>query len=454
MGGTFYRGLSGGQKRRLSVGFQLLSRPDLLVLDEPLSGLDSYAAERVAAHLRDIAAAGGTAVVASIHSPSVEVYGMAHKLCLLAAGRVVYFGPTASAGAYFTARGCTLPPGRSVPEALLRLTNPDFGGRAAVARLADAWATSAEREALILEGQAAATAAAPTVGWAAPKAPSPYALSWVGQTALLAKRVAIDAFRNPTVIWLRAAMYVALAILIGLAWLRVPTSADRIQDLLGALFFSQAFFVFMSIAGLPSHLEEKSISTAQRASGWYSKSAYVVGHGLVEAAFLLLLSIVLPYPDMGDGGSQSCNNPPSLLNCRDVDQPGRSRVLHPPCGLHGAIPVGGSDSQCFHLWVYDGGTRIFTRVANLGPLRWARWLSLHGYALGGFVANEFSGRVYAAAPGALPSFPTAVAGDTVVAALELPSTNRAVCVGVLVGMAVLLRVAAWGWIASFHRGKK
>lgn len=95
-----------------------------------------------------------------------------------------------------------------------------------------------------------------------------------------------------------------------------------------------------------------------------------------------------------------------------------------------------------------------TRVANLGPLRWARWRRLHGAALGGFVANEFAGRSYAAAPAAFPPFPDAVPGDTVVAALELPSTHRVGCVGVLLGMAVLFRAAAWGWMAAFHSGRK
>lgn len=112
--------MSGGQRRRLSVGYPLLSRPDPLVLDEPLSGLDSSAAERVAAPLRAVAAAGGTAVVASVHSPSVQVYGMAHRLCLPAAGRVVYAGHPVAAAAYFDRRGAAPPPGRSVPEALLR----------------------------------------------------------------------------------------------------------------------------------------------------------------------------------------------------------------------------------------------------------------------------------------------------------------------------------------------
>src|SRR5690606_16129117 len=55
VGTPLKKGLSGGQKRRLSVASQLITNPDVLFLDEPTSGLDSAASFEVVAYLKKVA---------------------------------------------------------------------------------------------------------------------------------------------------------------------------------------------------------------------------------------------------------------------------------------------------------------------------------------------------------------------------------------------------------------
>ena len=92
VGNWHLRGLSGGEKKRLSIALEILTRPRLLFLDEPTSGLDSASAFFVIQTLRNIARDGRT-VISSIHQPSSEVFALFDDLFLLSGGQTSYFGP-------------------------------------------------------------------------------------------------------------------------------------------------------------------------------------------------------------------------------------------------------------------------------------------------------------------------------------------------------------------------
>ncbi|KAH9327941.1 hypothetical protein KI387_000049, partial [Taxus chinensis] len=92
IGGWRMKGLSGGQKRRVSIAIEILTRPPLLFLDEPTSGLDSAAAYHVMKRIATLARDDGRTVIASIYQPSDEVFDLFDNLYLLAGGRTVYFG--------------------------------------------------------------------------------------------------------------------------------------------------------------------------------------------------------------------------------------------------------------------------------------------------------------------------------------------------------------------------
>ena len=92
IGGREAKGISGGQRKRLSICLEILTRPRLLFLDEPTTGLDSAAAFSVVQTLRQLAVDGGRTIVSSVHQPSSEVFALFDDLCLLSSGECVYFG--------------------------------------------------------------------------------------------------------------------------------------------------------------------------------------------------------------------------------------------------------------------------------------------------------------------------------------------------------------------------
>lgn len=97
IGGWGSKGLSSGQKRRLSICIEILTRPKLLFLDEPTSGLDSAASYYVMKKLANLAKQHGMSIITSIHQPGCDVFQLFHNLCLVSSGRTIYFGPSSAA---------------------------------------------------------------------------------------------------------------------------------------------------------------------------------------------------------------------------------------------------------------------------------------------------------------------------------------------------------------------
>jgi len=91
IGGELLKGISGGERKRTSVGVELVTKPSLVFLDEPTSGLDSFSASQVIDLLHKVASAG-TSVLFTIHQPSSEVFNAFDHLILLNQGGVMYQG--------------------------------------------------------------------------------------------------------------------------------------------------------------------------------------------------------------------------------------------------------------------------------------------------------------------------------------------------------------------------
>ena len=84
--------LSGGQRKRVNVGVEMVSDPVLLFLDEPTSGLSSSDTSDIITVLRRLANQGKT-IILTIHQPSVEIYSQMDYILLLKKGQLAFFGP-------------------------------------------------------------------------------------------------------------------------------------------------------------------------------------------------------------------------------------------------------------------------------------------------------------------------------------------------------------------------
>lgn len=108
VGGALIKGISGGERKRTSVGVELVTRPGMIFLDEPTSGLDSYSSLQCCNVLRKVAEAGAS-VMFTIHQPSSEIFESIDHLILMNKGRVMYQGAVKDIPEAFAGFGYPIP---------------------------------------------------------------------------------------------------------------------------------------------------------------------------------------------------------------------------------------------------------------------------------------------------------------------------------------------------------
>ncbi|KAG0479169.1 hypothetical protein HPP92_013888 [Vanilla planifolia] len=120
IGDEGHRGISGGERRRVSIGIDIIHDPIILFLDEPTSGLDSTSAFMVVKVLQRIAQSGSI-VIMSIHQPSYRIITLLDRLLFLSRGQTVYSGVPAGLPLYFSEFGRPIPENENWAEFALDL---------------------------------------------------------------------------------------------------------------------------------------------------------------------------------------------------------------------------------------------------------------------------------------------------------------------------------------------
>ncbi|GMN23719.1 hypothetical protein TIFTF001_045806, partial [Ficus carica] len=403
IGGWSVKGLSGGQKRRVSICIEILTRPKLLFLDEPTSGLDSAASYHVMSRIVKLARRDGRTVIASIHQPSSEVFELFHNLCLLSSGRTVYFGPVSRAERFFASNGFPCPSLRNPSDHYLRTVNKDFdsdiehglGGETsteeAINLLVKSYKSSETFEQVKQRVSELCQREEGTLGTKGSQA------RFITQCVVLTKRSFVNMYRDLGYYWLRLAIYVALCLCVGTIFHDIGHSYGSIQARGSMLMFVAAFLTFMAIGGFPSFVEDMKIFGRERLNGHYGVAAFVVGNTFSSIPYLLLISIVpgaIAYYLVGlQKGVEHFAYFAIILFMTTMLVEGLMMIVASivPDFLMGIITGAGIQG----VMMLNGG--FFRLPDDLPKPVWRYpmyYIAFHKYANQGFYKNEFQGLVF------------------------------------------------------------
>ncbi|KAF9973628.1 hypothetical protein BGZ73_003124 [Actinomortierella ambigua] len=309
VGGTVIRGISGGEKRRVTIAIELLSSPSILLLDEPTSGLSATDALNVSKAIKELARRGRT-VILTVHQPRSDIFELFDDLLLLSQGNVVYFGTATDASTYFEGLGHECPVGWNVADHLLDLitlhetdkiqaaasnaTKEDFakayrdyvstnGDALLTRRLAEGSNSNEkqERDALLAKYRQEYS--------------TEYAARTMTQVLLLTKRSMINLARHPTIFQAAVFIHVVFALVVGSLFSGLkdrPEMGTMSFNKSISLFFICSFLATMTFAAMAQFIIERSLFLRERAAGMYRTTSYFLAKTIVETLSYTILTVV------------------------------------------------------------------------------------------------------------------------------------------------------------------
>ncbi|KAF9663408.1 hypothetical protein SADUNF_Sadunf17G0046700 [Salix dunnii] len=392
IGGWGNKGLSGGQKRRVSICMEVLTRPKLLFLDEPTSGLDSAASYYVMKRMIDLARQDRMTIIASIHQPSSQVFQLFHNLCLLSSGRTVYFGRSDRAYKFFESNGFPCPSHQNPSDHYLHTINTDFDED--MDQVFHANKTTEEAISFLVRSyksshtcQQIQRHVAEICSLDREELKKGSQANFISQCLILTRRSFVNMYRDLGYYWLRLAIYIALCSGLG--------SARG-----SLLMFTASFLTIMAIGGFPSFVEDMKVFQRERLNGHYRPAAFVVSNTISSAPFLLAISLIpgaITYSLVGlqQGCAHFIFFASTLLACMMLVETLMLIVASiMPNFLMGLITGAGIQG----LMILSGG---FFRLPHDLPLVFWRYplyyIAFHRYAYQGLFKNEFEGLTFPAA---------------------------------------------------------
>ncbi|KAF6149883.1 hypothetical protein GIB67_008604 [Kingdonia uniflora] len=278
------RGVSGGERKRVSIGVAVIHDPPILLLDEPTSGLDSTSAYQVIELLSSMAKVKQRTIVLTIHQPSFRILHYIDKFLFLSRGSVIHNGSLDQLEETITSMGFKIPIEINALEFAMEIIKPleDMDPRSC--SLVE---HNKESPDYLIWGDVGVQ----------DENDKPRGYGWrLFEVMIICLRFCKIVYRTKQLLLARAMQAVVGGFGLASVFLKVKTDEDGIAERLGLFAFSLSFLLSSTVEALPIYLQERRVLMKEASRGSYKVSSYMLANTMISIPFLLVVAILFAVP--------------------------------------------------------------------------------------------------------------------------------------------------------------
>ncbi|XP_055027065.2 broad substrate specificity ATP-binding cassette transporter ABCG2c isoform X1 [Misgurnus anguillicaudatus] len=317
IGTVFLRGVSGGEKKRCSIGMELITSPSLLFLDEPTTGLDAYTANSIMELLQKLSKNGKT-IIFAIHQPRYSIFRQFDHLTLMNKGDIIFAGHADKAISYFEDLGYKCEPFNNPADFFLDVINgtilsdnnhikntEKLSNNAVTEGHDDHLAVMYKQSPYFISMKDRLTEMSDGLDPQVTKGDrASYVTPFYYQLLLVSGRTVKNILRNPQTSYAQLFLNIFFGILVGLIYYQIPnTLPEAIQNRTGAFFFLVINMVFGNLSAVELFISERVLYIHENSSGYYRTSVYFLSKVFADLIPNRILPVfifsAIPYFMMG-----------------------------------------------------------------------------------------------------------------------------------------------------------
>ncbi|OLY84369.1 ATP-binding cassette sub-family G member 2 [Smittium mucronatum] len=463
-----HKGLSGGERKRVSIGVEIVTDPKMIMLDEPTSGLDSNSSEVIVKLMKNIAVTKNLICMSSIHQPSSKIFYTFDKVILMAPGGVVYFGSTRDVLEYFSSIGFENPPLENPADFLIDIMTIDYENEEnlqisidRVELLKRSWSEYVSKNGDEYKSNQSVgssvtsynsggyepkdtTIDEPTEVWKNP---------WVKEFLNLLRRSWLRQMRDKSFIYAQIFSAIFSTALIGFTFFKKAKGFSDAQNKIGVLFLLIIHSVYpVAMPVVPVLIMERGIMTRERASGSYRMSTFILSTIFTQAPLALIVNLFslsgIYYLAKLQFHTGKFFTFIALFFTIILNALGVALVFSAACKN---VQVASMYTPLFFTIFTIYGGALVNAVAVTPILSWIRYVDFIYFGFVAVIQNEMKGLVFDCSDNSSGTcYPN---GESVILSFNLNIRTVWECFGICLGMAIFYFLLAY-WILRFRTKPK